>query len=53
MLLWMFYTQPDLLICPCVSLFSVGCLSLFILFFGGGVSVFGGGRAWLLGTEGG
>lgn len=41
MLLWMFYTQPDLLICPCVSLFSVGCLSLFILFFGGGVSFWG------------
>lgn len=56
MLLWMFYTQPDLLICLCVSLFSVGCSSLFILlwgFFGEGIGQGAGvGRGRLLGIRG-
>lgn len=39
----MFYTQPDLLICLCVSLFSVGCLFCSGVFLGAG---------WLLGIKG-
>lgn len=34
MLLWMFFiTQPDLLICLCVSIFQFSCLFFFFSFF--------------------